>query len=182
MEQAGVMDQRQTSAGQTINVTVVNQEQRDELVQRLPPASLGWVFRPLRQLGLGAASGATDFGGLFIGFSLFLIVSAAMLVGLLFGLGVEQRAKQIGLLRAVGYPLGRIRWGLLAEGSLLAALGGLLGTLGGIAYAWLMMAGLRSLWLPAVGSFSSRTSSPVSLSQMRMPWSSPSGSTCSACS
>ena len=41
---------------------------------------------------------------------------------------------------------------LLAEGSLLAALGGLLGTGGGVAYAWLMMAGLRSLWLPAVGS------------------------------
>jgi ABC-type antimicrobial peptide transport system permease subunit len=125
---------------------------RDELIERLPPASLGMAFRPVRQLGLEAASGATDFGGLFIGFSLFLIVSAAMLVGLLFGLGVEQRARQIGLLRAVGYPLRKIRRSLLAEGSLLAALGGLLGTLGGVAYAWLMMAGLRSLWLPAVGS------------------------------
>ncbi len=41
-------------------------------------------FRPVREEGLRAASGATDFAGLFIGFSFFLIVSAGLLVGLLF--------------------------------------------------------------------------------------------------
>jgi hypothetical protein len=56
------------------------------------------------------------------------------------------------LLRAVGFPLGVIRRRLLLEGTTIAALGATLGTAGGVGYAWLMMAGLRTLWLPAVGS------------------------------
>ena len=57
--------------------------------------------------GLAAAEGSTDFGGLFLAFSFFLIVSAVLLVGLLFRLAVERRAGELGLLLAVGYPVRR---------------------------------------------------------------------------
>jgi ABC-type lipoprotein release transport system permease subunit len=125
---------------------------RRDLLDALPLESFGLAFRAVKRQGLAASDGSTDFSGLFIGFSMFLIASAAMLVGLLFGLGVEQRAREIGLLLAVGYRLRKVRLRLLGEGALLAAAGGLLGLAGGIGYAWLLMAGLRTIWVEAVGS------------------------------
>jgi len=122
------------------------------LTRSLSGSSLGFVFRPVKRDGLEAASGATDFSGLFLSFSFFLIASAAVLVGLLFRLGVEQRAGEIGLLLSLGYRVRRVRRRLQLEGLLLAGVGGLLGLAGGALYAWLLMAGLRTLWRPAVGS------------------------------
>jgi hypothetical protein len=121
------------------------------LRQRITPREAGLVLRPLREEALRAARGATDFSGLFIGLSLFLIVSAALLSGLLFRLGVEQRSAELGLLRATGFPLRSVRRRFLGEGLLLAALGSALGLAGGAAYAWVLLAGLRSWWLPAIG-------------------------------
>jgi ABC-type antimicrobial peptide transport system permease subunit len=123
----------------------------DELTRRLDLPSAGLLVRPLRAEGLRAARGATDFAGLFLGLSLFLIVAAALLAGLLFRLGVERRANEIGLLRATGFSAARVRRRFLAEGLVLAALGTLLGLAGGAAYAAALLAGLRSWWLPAIG-------------------------------
>jgi len=123
-----------------------------ELIARLPLDGLGLAFQPVKRLGLAAATGATDFAGLFIGFSLFLIVSAALLAALLFRLGVEQRAAEVGLLLAVGYPLRAVKRQLLGEGLVLAAAGALLGGGLAVAYAGGMIHLLRTRWLPAVGT------------------------------
>lgn len=123
-----------------------------DLRQRLDPAALGLAFRPVRAAALKAGSGSTDFGGLFIGFSLFLIASAAMLVALLFRLGVERRAKQIGLLCAVGYTPRRVARLLAGEGMVVALVGSLLGVAAAVGYAWLMIAGLKSWWAAAVAN------------------------------
>lgn len=125
---------------------------RRELPRKVPLEPFGLVFQPLKQQGLAAAEGSTDFAGLFLAFSFFLILSAVLLVGLLFSLSVERRAGELGLLLAVGYPVRSVRRRLLAEGAVLAALGSLLGLAGAAGYAWLLMAGLRSWWLPAVGT------------------------------
>ena len=53
--------------------------------------------------GLAASRGATDFGEYFTYFSFFLVASALLLAALFFRLGVEQRAREVGLLRAVGF-------------------------------------------------------------------------------
>ena len=124
---------------------------RDEARKRIDPAAFGLEFQPVKQQGLEASSGATDFSGLFIGFSIFLIASAAMLVALLFRLGVERRAKEVGLLLAAGQKPGRIQRLLLAEGALIAAAGCLIGIPGAVAYAALMVYGLRTWWSAAVG-------------------------------
>jgi ABC-type lipoprotein release transport system permease subunit len=127
-------------------------EFRRALTQRLSPEAFGLGLRPLKKEGLRAAAGATDFAGLFLAFSFFLIVSAALLIGLLFRLGVERRAREIGLLLSVGYRVSKVRGRLLLEGGLLAAAGGVPGLAGGVGFAWLMMTGLRTIWRPAVGS------------------------------
>jgi len=134
------------------SVEETEQRFRSALLAKLAPDAFGLSFRAVKTEGLRASSGATDFSGLFIGFSLFLIVSAAMLVGLLFGLGVEQRAGEMGLLLAVGYPVKLVRSRLMAEGAAIAVVGATLGLLVGVGYAALMMAGLRTIWLAAVGS------------------------------
>lgn len=125
---------------------------RTALLGRVSPEQFGLVFQPIKAQGLEAAVGATDFGQLFLAFSFFLILAAAMLVSLLFGLGVEQRAGEIGLLLATGWRAGRVQRRLLAEGAILAALGGLIGIVGGVGYAAAMMAALRTIWRGAVGS------------------------------
>jgi putative ABC transport system permease protein len=125
---------------------------RRELPSKVGLAPFGLVFQPVKRQGLTAAEGSTDFAGLFIGFSLFLIASAVLLAGLLFSLAVERRAGELGMLLAVGYPVRAVRRRLLFEGAALAGLGALLGLGGALGYAWLLMAGLRTWWLPAVGT------------------------------
>jgi len=128
------------------------------------PARFGLAFQPVKAQGLEASSGATDFSGLFIGFSLFLIASAAMLVTLLFRLGVERRSREVGLLLASGHPVSRVRRLLLQEGALLALAGCLAGIPGAVAYGWLMVYGLRTWWSAAVGgSFLNLHVTPTSL-------------------
>ncbi len=112
----------------------------------------GLAVEPVKAAGLRGATGATDFGGLFIGFSLFLIVSAALLVGLFFRLGTESRASEMGLLLALGHGISRVRRRFLLEGALLGGAGVLLGLSGAVLYAGAMMAALRTLWRSAVGS------------------------------
>ena len=79
----------------------------DEILKQLKPAELGLSFQPVKYQGLQASSGSTDFGGLFIGFSFFLILSAVILIGLLFRLGIERRAANVGLLLATGFSPAR---------------------------------------------------------------------------
>ena len=123
-----------------------------DLLDRLSPASAGFSLRPVRQEALVASTGATDFSGLFIGFSLFLIAAAALLVVLLCKFGLEQRAHEAGLLLATGYPLAAVGRRFLGEGIALAALGALLGLAGAPLYAYLMLVGLHTLWLEAIGT------------------------------
>jgi ABC-type lipoprotein release transport system permease subunit len=125
---------------------------RKNLAESIDPSDFGMMFQPVKQQGLQAASGSSDFGALFTGFSFFLILSAAMLAGLLFRLGAEQRSAELGTLLAMGYAPRSIQRRLLMEGAVLAFIGVLLGCLAASAYAWLMLSGLRTWWQSAVGS------------------------------
>ncbi len=119
---------------------------------QLEPLALGVTVRDVRAAGLAASRGATDFGEYFTYFSFFLVVSALMLAALFFRLGVEQRSREVGLLRSVGFSNARVRRLFLAEGSVLASFGGAFGLAGAIGYAAAMMAGLRGWWSGAVGT------------------------------
>jgi len=124
----------------------------NDLRAALDPYGQGFRFSDTRADGLDAARGATDFGQLFLAFSLFLIVSAALLIGLLFGLGVEQRSREVGLRAAVGFTNTDIRKMFLREGAALAGVGIVIGSGLAVGYAGLLMVALRTLWIGAVGS------------------------------
>ena len=117
-------------------------------------AGAGLTVVDVRTQNIAASAGATDFGAYFSYFSFFLVVSALLLTALFFRLGVEQRLREIGVLRATGYSLRAIERVFIIEGALVAVAGAVAGT--GLAMAWaqLMMYGLRTWWVGAVGTTS----------------------------
>ena len=124
----------------------------ERLDKQLRPDDLGMTFLPVKRLGLAASSGTTPFDALFLGFSFFLIAAAVMLIALLFQLGVEQRARELGTLGAIGLRSKRIASLVSSEGLLVAAVGATVGTLAGVCYAWLIITGLRTWWVAAVSA------------------------------
>jgi putative ABC transport system permease protein len=137
---------------------------RQNLLAVLNPAEMGISVEPVRSEGLQASRGATDFGEYFVYFSFFLVAGALLLASLFFKLGVEQRLREIGTLRAVGFAPADVRRLFVQEGALLASVGSLLGVIGAIGYGQLMMYGLRNWWVGAVGTTMLRLHiSPVSL-------------------
>jgi putative ABC transport system permease protein len=123
-----------------------------KLRARIDPDKLGMAVVAPRAQALAGARGSTDFGQYFTYFSFFLVVSALLLAGLFFQLGIEQRLREIGTLRALGFPAARIRRLFLAEGIVLSIAGTILGTLGAVAYAAFLMYGLKTWWRGAVGT------------------------------
>ncbi|HJR61360.1 MAG TPA: ABC transporter permease [Vicinamibacterales bacterium] len=125
---------------------------RGELESAVRPEALGVTVQPVRRLAAEASVGATDFGQYFTYFSFFIVVSALLLAILFFRLGVEQRLRQIGVMRAAGFTVATVRRLLLIEAVALAAVGAIIGIVGAIGYGLLIMHGLRTWWIGAVGT------------------------------
>jgi ABC-type antimicrobial peptide transport system permease subunit len=123
---------------------------REELMR--DGTRLGFEFRPIKWRQLTASAGNTPFDVLFLLLSFFVIAAAVLLIALLFRLGFEQRARQVGLLLALGWSVRRVRRLLIAEGCAVATLGSMAGSMVGAGYALLMLAALqnKSWWLGAV--------------------------------
>jgi ABC-type lipoprotein release transport system permease subunit len=123
-----------------------------ELRAKLTPEMVGLSFVPLREQALAATKAPVDFGELFVSFSFFLIIAAAVLTGLLFVFSLEQRNAEAGLLLALGLRPKQVRWLFLAEGAVLALVGGVLGVAGAVAYTMVVLRALATVWSGAVGA------------------------------
>ena len=128
------------------------QSYEQDLRAAIDPVEAGLSVYPARDEGIESSRGATDFGEYFVYFSFFIVVSALLLTSLFFKLGIEQRLREIGVLRSIGFPAEQVRSIFLREGFALAAVGSLLGMIGALGYAALMMFGLRTWWIGAVGT------------------------------
>jgi putative ABC transport system permease protein len=128
----------------------MGEELAEKILSGVDVASLGLHFQPVRARGIRASDEGTDFGQLFVGFSMFLIAAALVLVGLLFVFGVEKRGPQAGILLAVGFRPGRVRRLFLIEGAVLAISGTIAGTIAGLLYTRIIIYGFTSLWSTAV--------------------------------
>ena len=110
----------------------------------------GFLLLHVKSDGLQASAGTTPFNLLFLGFSLFIIASAIMLVALLSRLAVEQRGRNAGLLLAVGLSRRDVIRLFLYEGLGISVVGAVIGGLLGIGYASLMLVGLKTWWVEAI--------------------------------
>lgn len=124
--------------------------ERNGIRERLRALLAGGVarpaLRPVREEAARAGSEALDFGQLFLGLSLFLMVSAVVLMTLLFGLAGEQRMEQTGILMALGFDSALLRRWAMSESMVTALAGGLLGCLGGVGYAKGLLGMLQRGW------------------------------------
>jgi putative ABC transport system permease protein len=110
------------------------------------------LVRNVRAEALAAADGTTDFGEYFVYFSFFIVVSGLLLAGLFFALTVEQRARELGLLFAVGFGARDVRRTMMTEAAIVSLIGSVVGLGGAVAYAGVIMYGLRTWWVGAVGT------------------------------
>lgn len=120
------------------------------LLKSVEPASVGLYFEAVRRRSAEAAGQGTDFSQLFLGFSFFLIVSALVLMGLVFVFGVESRSEQVGTFLALGFRGKLVRRLLMAEGGALAVVGAAAGTAVGTLYTKGVLYGLSTVWRSAV--------------------------------
>lgn len=125
---------------------------RAKIAAAIQPGSLGIAFRDVRAEAARAARGSVDFGGLFVGFNIFLIASALLLTALLFAFTVESRRPESGALLAMGWRRAAVQWLLVGEGAILALVGVVPGIALGVAYMVLAIGSLNRIWIDAVGA------------------------------
>lgn len=123
---------------------------RRQLSGQLNPSSFGLFFDDLATHGRLAHAGSTDFGGLFAGLSMFLILACCIVLSLISLFIFEQRSPQVGISLAMGWSKLAIYRYYLTEGVVLVLFGSILGTGVGILYTFLMMAALCTVWQDAV--------------------------------
>ena len=124
------------------------------ILRNLKPSTLGIMSIPVKMQAWNSVIQSQDFGGLFIGFSFFLIIAALILMNLLFQFVVEQRTQESGILLAIGMTPKRLKQFLLREGMLISLLGHVAGVVFAILYAKGMLYGLSTIWSDAVGTSS----------------------------
>jgi len=115
------------------------------------PEQLGMPIIPVKELALKGVEQSMDFGGLFLGLSFFLIIAALLLMALIFQFGVEARARETGVLLALGFRERSVRFLLWGEGLAAAVVGTPFGVIGGILYAQFLIHALSTRWQGAVG-------------------------------
>jgi len=125
------------------------------LLRRIRPGQSGLAFRPVRELALEASRGTSDFGQLFLGLSMFLVLSGAGLGGMLLRLSIDRRASEAGIMLATGTPPKLVGRALFAEGAVLTVLGTLVGVPAGLLYAAGIISALGNWWSGALGTTSS---------------------------
>jgi putative ABC transport system permease protein len=128
-----------------------NEDKYNQLfAQEIDPADLGMAITPIREQGVQAAQNGTDFSGLFIGLSFFLLLAGIILTALLFRFNLESRSSQIGLFDALGFQQKQVREFFLKEGFVVAMFGGIQGLIVSIFYTSLVFKILNTLWFEIV--------------------------------
>ncbi|MDP2337568.1 MAG: ABC transporter permease [Bacteroidota bacterium] len=125
-------------------------EFENELLAGLRPSQLGFEVKNAKSDGLSAASNGTDFGGLFIGLSFFVLFAAVLLAFLLFKLYLGFRRTEIGTLTALGFSFRTVRKIFVSEASVFVFAGIVLGIPLSIFYNQLILKAINSIWVDIV--------------------------------
>lgn len=133
-------------------IQLAESEIETKIFDQINPSSLGFVVESVRANNLQASSEAVDFGQLFIGLSFFIMVAALLLTGLLYNFCIELRARETGVLLALGFTQKQIKVLFLTEGAIIAGVGSLVGMFLGMVYNQFILWALGSVWQGVVGT------------------------------
>jgi len=131
-----------------------NDELAARLRENLKAEDAGLILRELRSDAKQSVESPVDFGQLFMGFSFFVITAVLAITGMLFSFSLEQRSKQIGLLRALGWKIRRIKMVFWGEGFAVAIIGSFIGVLMASLYGKAILNLLSGEWSGAVSGAS----------------------------
>lgn len=120
------------------------------LLKGIEPDHVGFEIKNARLEGLAAATNGVDFGQLFIGLSFFVLIAAFLLTYLLLRLYIGYRKQEISTLKAVGFTKNKILKLFFVEGSLLALIGIIIGIPLSIAYNFLILKAINTIWVDIV--------------------------------
>lgn len=110
----------------------------------------GPQLRDLRAEAEVASQGSSDFRGLMLGMSGFLVLSALGLSGALMHLAARDRASQMGIIVATGCRPGQAAAPLAIEASLASLVGAVIGAPAGVVLATVLVRALNTWWSGAV--------------------------------
>jgi ABC-type antimicrobial peptide transport system permease subunit len=127
----------------------VTGEMKRKLATALTPVEAGITVVNVKDAAGRAVSESMDFGALFAAMSSFLILTALLLAALLFVFSLEQRARQCGVLRAMGWTGPEVRRLFLSEGLCVAIPAAAAGAMGAQFYARWTLGKLESDWADA---------------------------------
>lgn len=133
---------------------ISKEEIKKSLRKNLHAEDAGLVLRSLREDAQKAVESPVDFGQLFMGFSVFVILAALAITGMLFSFSMEQRSQQIGVLRAVGWKTVKLRLVYWGEGLLTAGIGSIVGVFLANIYGKTILGLLSGQWSGAVSGTS----------------------------
>jgi len=122
------------------------------LIGAMDPAGFGLSFRDVRLDGMRASTQSVDFAQLFLGLSFFVIAASLLLTGLFFVFHLDTRAREAGVLLALGFPAGAVRRMTMGEGAVLVCAGSILGGLVGPGVTQVILRALETVWQGAVGA------------------------------
>lgn len=125
---------------------------KSNLIDNLNPQENGLKAEDVYIEGKVAAANSTDFGGLFLSLSFFIITAALILLALLFSLHAQKRMAETAILTTIGFRKNQVMQILLSEATLVVITGSLLGTVSGIFYNKVLLLGLNTLWQGAVNT------------------------------
>ena len=125
---------------------------KSNLMAHLNPIENGLAVNDVYTEGKAAAANSTDFGGLFLSLSFFIIAAALLLTALLFSLYAQTRMAETAILATIGFRKRLIIRILFFEATLVVLAGSLLGVIIGIFYNKFLLLGLNTLWQIAVNT------------------------------
>ncbi|MCZ4693849.1 ABC transporter permease [Ancylomarina euxinus] len=121
-----------------------------QILERLHPSMLNLNFISVRNQGENAANNMVDFGELFLSLSFFIIAAGILLTLLIYALNLENRNQETGILKGLGFSDRKILSLRFLESMPTVVLGGILGSIIGIAYNQAVIWGLNSVWQDVV--------------------------------
>jgi ABC-type antimicrobial peptide transport system permease subunit len=143
----------------------VNQESIiKKLSGSLDPANTGFTISDIQQRSSDASTGGTDFSSLFLGLSMFIILSCLILLSMAVSMFFDSRREHVRAYFAIGFRNSQIRSMLLSETLVISTAGAILGVFLGCLFNFLIVFALNSVWRGAVQTDTlSASINPISL-------------------
>ena len=114
------------------------------------PDQAGFTVTDTKNSSIDAASNGVDFSSLFLGLSMFIIISCVILLSMALGIWFDSKKRQLTAYHAIGYNRKTIRELLLDETVIIAFAASLIGSFAGYLFNIIIVKALNSVWIGAV--------------------------------